>query len=244
MESLDGKIDSDPGAPGQLPAAEWNQAATELENVILDAGIALSSGDLTQLSKAIANYVSNGFFYTDSGSANAYVLTELGTNAAVTGLRDGMIVEFETSNPNTGASTVVVAGQPSRSILLRGGGALGVGDISGRVKLRYDLANTRFELQDPKLYLGTAATDYLELGTGIIIQWGVSSSLADNASQTLTFATTFPNGAFTFSATPVVGSGTGTSQSASAIIVSTSQIAVSNTGDGPSFQIQYIAIGW
>lgn len=113
MQDLNDKI-----AGGQLTAIEWNEVPSELQNVIEALGITLSSGDLDQLGKAIAGYTANGTFYTDSGVADAYVLSVIGSKQAPTEYTDGFEAEFVVDNTNSGASTVNVAG-------------LGVVDIAG-----------------------------------------------------------------------------------------------------------------
>ena len=141
MQSLNGKITG-----GTLTAAEWNELPTEIQNVITGLGITLSGGDLNQLGKAIAGYSANGTFYTDSGTANAYVLTTIGSKQSPTAFVDGMVVEFVAGNDNSGASTVNPAGLGVKSIKSKGGNALGAGEITGRVRCVYDSVNGWFEL--------------------------------------------------------------------------------------------------
>lgn len=142
MQDLTGKITG-----STLTAAEWNQLPQEVQNVIVALGITLGSGDLNQLGKAIAGYVANGTFYTDSGAADAYVLSVIGNKQAATAYTDGFEINFVTTNPNTGASTVNVAGLGVKSIKLEGGGDPSAGQIDGRVKCVFDSGNDWFELQ-------------------------------------------------------------------------------------------------
>ena len=101
MEDLNDKITGN-----NLSAAEWNQVPSEIQNVIEGLGIVLSGADLNQLGKGIAGYVANGTFYTDSGAANAYVLTKIGLKQVPTARADGHQIRFYAANPSTGASTV------------------------------------------------------------------------------------------------------------------------------------------
>ncbi len=87
MEDLNDKITG-----GTLLATEWNQVPSEIQNVIEGLSISLSAGDLDQLGKGIAGYVANGTFYTDSGIADAYVLTQIGLKQGPTAYTDGMTV--------------------------------------------------------------------------------------------------------------------------------------------------------
>jgi hypothetical protein len=93
----------------QLSATEWNQPTTETENAIKSAGITLSVGDLEQLAKALSVYANGGNYYTDSGTANSYVLGVVGLKKAPPAYFTGMQVRFRPGNNNTIASTVNVA---------------------------------------------------------------------------------------------------------------------------------------
>ncbi len=139
MQDLNDKI-----AGGQLRAIEWNEVPSELQNVIEALGQTLTSSDLNQLGKAIAGYVANGTFYTDSGVADAYVLSAIGSKQAPTAYTDGLEVEFIVDNDNTTSSTVNVAG-------------LGVVDIAGTtvastlvatelVRLRFNIGTGDFDI--------------------------------------------------------------------------------------------------
>jgi len=103
MEDLNDKI-----TLGNLAAAEWNQVPSEIQNVIEGTGQGLTNADLNQLGKGITNYVGNGSFYEDSGSANSYQLGAIGSNQLITTYTDGLTVEFLPANTNTSASTVQV----------------------------------------------------------------------------------------------------------------------------------------
>jgi len=105
MEDLNDKI-----LGGNLPAPEWNQVPSELQNVIEALGQTLTNLDLDQLGKAIAGYVANSTFYTDSGSANTYVLSVVGTKQRAPSYTNGFHARFVPAATNTAASTVNVAG--------------------------------------------------------------------------------------------------------------------------------------
>jgi len=141
MQSLTGKNTGD-----SLTAVEWNQLPAEVQNVITGLGIALSPSDLNQLGKAIAGYAANGQFYTDSGVANAYVLTVVGAKQKAPAYSNGFTVYFRATNNNTAASTVNVAGLGVKAIVDRFGNPLPVGaiSISDITELFFDSANDRF----------------------------------------------------------------------------------------------------
>ena len=94
---------------GNFTASEMNDIITELENIITGSGQSLSAGDLNQIQKAASIYASGGDYYTDSGAADAYVLSTVGSKLAPPAYFVGMIVRFRTSNANTGASTINVS---------------------------------------------------------------------------------------------------------------------------------------
>jgi sugar lactone lactonase YvrE len=147
MQLLNDKIDGSGSPENVLTAAEWNQLPTEIQNIITTLGLSLSNGDLNQLGKALAGYVANGAFYTDSGTANAYVLTPLNGKQAPPAYTDGTRVEFVTTNPNIGASTANAAGIGLKNIKLQDGSDPAAGDINGRTILKFDDANDWFELE-------------------------------------------------------------------------------------------------
>ena len=92
------------------PAVEMNSVFYELQNTIQDAGITLSGSDLEQIGKTIAIYAGSGDFYADTGSANTYVLSPIGSKKSPPTYTDGMRVRFNAANANTGASTINVGG--------------------------------------------------------------------------------------------------------------------------------------
>ena len=141
MQDLNDKITGN-----SLAAAEWNEPASEIQNAIESAGVTLSGADFFQLTKSISHYVANGSFYTDSGIANAYVLTVVGTNKAPPAYVDGMQVHFVTANASTGSSTVNVNSLGVKNIRLPSGATLIADDISARVSMVFDSGNDWFEV--------------------------------------------------------------------------------------------------
>lgn len=143
MQDLNDKITG-----STLTAAEWDQVPSEIQNVIEGLGQTLSAGDLNQLGKSIAGYVANGTFYTDSGTADAYVLSVIGSKQSPTAYTDGLEVEFVVGNTNTGASTVNVASLGVKSIILESGVATPAGALVVGInyKLRFDTTDDAFHL--------------------------------------------------------------------------------------------------
>ena len=91
-----------------VDASEWNQLA-DLDNAVTSSGQTPSTGNLNQLGIAMAINAAGADFYSDSGAADAYVLTAIGTLRSPHAYFDGMRVRFRPDNANTGASTVNVA---------------------------------------------------------------------------------------------------------------------------------------
>ncbi len=145
MENIEQKFDG----VSVLPAAQFNSYINELKNIITSANQTLTGADVAQIARGIANYVANGNFFTDSGVANAYLLTVVGAKYAPTLYTNGFTVLFKVGNTNSGASTVNVAGLGIKNIKKNNGandpaaGDLVAGNI---VELVYDLSGDYFEL--------------------------------------------------------------------------------------------------
>jgi len=137
------------GDPAQgIPATEvsdvWlNAIQEELANVVEKSGLALNKADSNQLAKGLAILVANGDFYTDSGAADAYVLTPANAGFAPTAYGTGLQIRFIPANTNTGASTVDVNTLGVKSIKTQSGADPAAGDLAAgeAYTLYYDGAN-------------------------------------------------------------------------------------------------------
>jgi len=138
-----------------LTSAEFNQIPLEMENSISDTGQTLTNSDLNQMSKAMSTYAAGGDFYTDSGIADAYVLSLIGSKQSPTAYFVGMRVRFLPSATNTSASTIDVNSLGSKDIKKSDGSsdpAAGEITLDREVTLTYD--GTVFRL--PSQSAGTA----------------------------------------------------------------------------------------
>ena len=134
-------------SPPSADDSDLNGFKLENNNLITSSGQSLNVGDRQQTSKGVANYVANSTFYTDSGAADTYVLTAIGSKQSITAYTDGSTFEFVAGNPNTGgASTVNVSALGVKNIKLSDGTDPAVGQIDGRTLLKFDSGNDRAEL--------------------------------------------------------------------------------------------------
>lgn len=116
-----------------LSATEFNQIPTELEAVQTSSGQTSSDAILDQVSIGVARYSACNF-YTDSGAADAYVLSPKGSfKSPVSGTvpyYEGMYIRFRAGNANTGASTVNVNSAGIKDLKQADGiTALSLGDV-------------------------------------------------------------------------------------------------------------------
>lgn len=135
-----------------LTSSNANDIIQEEQNAITDSGQTLipiaNPADNTQLSEAISRNAAVATFYADSGAADAYVLSALGSFKAPSVYLDGQIIRWIAGNANTGPSTVIAAGVGVKDLTAEGGAALSGGEIDtvSENVARYSLSNDRFEL--------------------------------------------------------------------------------------------------
>jgi hypothetical protein len=156
-----------------LDASEWNQLE-EIDNAIDSSGLTLTTAQKDQLKISMARYASGANFYTDGGSANAYVLTSIShgggksfapAGAGAVNYFNGMNVRFRPANNNSGASTVNVSSFGLKDIRKSDGTtALTGGELTtaNDVILRYDSTNSCFIIQEyAKATTTTQGVSYL-----------------------------------------------------------------------------------
>ena len=133
MEDLNDKVNNGgASAAGKLANTEWNQSASEIQNVITAAGLTLSNADLTQLLVAVSKISAGmGQWCTDSGSATAYVLAPAFTVGMP--LFTGLTLNFRPANNNSGAApTVNYNSTGIKTIKNESGGDIVAGDMHKR----------------------------------------------------------------------------------------------------------------
>lgn len=137
------------------------------------------------------------------GTADAITATYA---PAVVAVYDGLLLAFRASAANTSTTpTFAPNGLTARTITKLGGGALVVGDIpaaNAEVLVRYNLANTRWELLNPgtpSAAQSAASNGYLRLAGGFLFQWGSGSTTLGSGS--ITYPIPFPNNVYSVMAT-------------------------------------------
>jgi hypothetical protein len=141
MAKFDSKVTGN-----QVDPDEYNNIVLGVKNVITSSDQTIDTSN-TQITKGIADYAAVGTFYTDSGAANAYVLSSIGSRLAPDAYAEGMEIRFRAGNLNTGASTVNVAGLGLKNIKKADGSTdIESGDISTDYDTRARYDGTVFRL--------------------------------------------------------------------------------------------------
>lgn len=137
-----GKVDGATGATGQLSASEWNQVAG-LNNLITNSNQTPSTGDLTQLTKAVQNIATAFSSLIENGSsvADTYVF-DIQTGFTAPTLQNGMRFKGLTQFPNTGACTINIAGTGAKAIKKSNGTTdIDANDITTFFEVEYNSGN-------------------------------------------------------------------------------------------------------
>lgn len=172
-------------ANGEIPASaifnkmvrQSSAIAAMIAQAIVDiVGVSMldDGNSATQLSnfKQMLQRLTQLNYYTDTGAANAYVITPAPAIAAYAG---GQTFSFVPSHANTTASTINVSGLGVKSIVHPDGSALESGDIplSGLVQIIYQATLGKFILMtvsQPAPYGGTSI--FRVPGTKFVLMWG------------------------------------------------------------------------
>lgn len=125
----------DSGAATAWGANESNSVTAELLTPVTTTGQTPTSGlgadtSTNQLARSMSIYSQAAQIYTDSGSANSYVLTAVGSYTQPESYFDGMTVIFKPDNANTGNSSVNVSTIGSKKILTNASAEVASGVIT------------------------------------------------------------------------------------------------------------------
>ena len=130
----------------QCDAQFLNSVENEINNTIISTGITPNVANLNQLGQAISEYSAGSDFYTDTGSADAYVLAAVGSKETPHAYFVGMSFRCIIGNTNlTTTPTINVAGLGVKNIKSNTGGTVGIGDLTAntQVTFYYDGTNVR-----------------------------------------------------------------------------------------------------
>ncbi len=159
-----------------VSATEYNNVVRAFKNAIENSGQNINA-DNDQNSKAMANYAHVSTFYTDSGIADAYILSPISNFKGLTALAEGAGIRFRASNPNNGAATANVNGLTPVAIKKEDGITdLDAGDIltDQDTYLRYDgsvwILISR--VTDGDFLNSKSASGYTYQPNGLLLQWG------------------------------------------------------------------------
>jgi len=133
-------------------ADDTGSAVWTIDNITL-------SGSLADIGATIAQYASNGDFFTDSGTSDTVVLTTISPKTASASYVDGERIVFYPNANSTGASTVNRDGLGVKNIKDEAGNTLSSGALStsSLFAARYFLASTEFR-QEPTVDAATTKT--------------------------------------------------------------------------------------
>jgi hypothetical protein len=139
----------------QMGIPEWNALQEFPENAIANKNGSLYVSKQIHIGQDPAldstntywkNPINVSVFFSDTGSASAYVLSVADNRSPPNSYENGYEISFVALNNNTGACTVNVSGLGVKSIKTKEGSDPALLQISGRTNLAYDLGNDWFEL--------------------------------------------------------------------------------------------------
>lgn len=216
---------------GELPTALdenfFDSVQEEICNVIEGAGIALAKGTRNQLLSALKLLprLSNQAFYTDTGAANAIVIS---STPAITALVDGQAFDIACAAANTGAVTLKVNSLPAYPVIGPVGALQGgeIGAAKGVIRVIWSAAKTSFLLtaqntsgaqqvapaaqSNQAINLGqftllSGDSGYIKFPNGVILQWGsatIAGGGGTNGTLNVSYPVAFPNNFFQAVAVP------------------------------------------
>ncbi|HEV8015203.1 MAG TPA: hypothetical protein VGP48_06700 [Stellaceae bacterium] len=171
------------GAPAGTPAAPaLTPGKKQIAQIAVPNGTsAIANANITDLRAVWQSTVPGIKWAIAGGSADAITASYTPANAA---LADGLVLGFRASAANaTTTPSFSPDGLTAATITKKGGQALLAGDIPGALGeclLRYNAANTRWELLNPAVALPTIANDHLLANTS-----GATAAPVDTALSAL-----------------------------------------------------------
>lgn len=118
---VEGLVFEDDNAP-QCDAQFLNSVRAEINNLISNTGLTPSTSNLNQLGVASSIMAAGSDYYSDTGTANNYVLSPVGGKSAPSAYFTGMRVRFIVAHTNTsGTVNIIVNGIASTTVKALGG---------------------------------------------------------------------------------------------------------------------------
>lgn len=261
------------GTPATILPAQWlNVVQAELIKLVEMAGITpdQTGVDVNQIAKALAVHVSGLDFYNDTGAADAYVLSVIGSGEAANteppAYFEGQRARFKPDNANTGACTARIGAQDIKDIKVGTGAGSNpaAGDLAAGVdaELVFDAANDVWKLirsntafaSDTEAFAGASSTKAIvpsNFAQKSFVTNGyqklpggliIQWGVAEDTAGNKTFPITFPNACYSIVACH--GSNAYQDFGVDAAIISTSEyILRSGTGVNPGLFMKWIAVG-
>jgi hypothetical protein len=179
MAKFDTKVNGD-----TVDDVAYNNIVTELKNAITTTGEAIDATQI-QLSESLPSYAAVSTFYTDSGAADAYVLTPITTFKSPPSYINGMLIRFRAGNAGTGgAATVNVNGAGVKS-LKEADGSTNPSSIPTTEDSLFRYDGTVFRKVNAVVAASTTAAGIVELLTNAELAAGTDTTRAATAASIL-----------------------------------------------------------
>ncbi len=147
MELMNNKVDGGAGTFGVPTSNHFNQKASEFQEPITSTNMTLSSDQLDQFARAVANYCVVSKSFVDSGSQDSFILSPQSNFLTIPQYLDNMEVYFIASSDSSQSPVVNINFLGDVPIVTQGGVALTnqitAGDL---IFLVYNLNSQQFIL--------------------------------------------------------------------------------------------------
>ncbi len=184
-------------------------------------------------------------FYTDSDNTGTGVVFDWLTNGGNTTDGDPLMRLYDSGELLVGYTV----DQGAYKLQVNGNALInGDVDVTGTLKQGgVEVATLQSLLDGVGLGKSLAANGYATLPGGLIVQWGLTTTLTAEGAQTITLPIVWPNGGFVAHATPIRSNPTANATAAAgATLVSNNQITVvlDHYNSAIASGVYWIAIGW
>lgn len=143
----------------QCGAESLNAFTQELNNIITNMGLTISDTTWDQVFNAVVKGIMTGTFFEYSGTANAVILTSLGSKTAAATYYDGYQASFISTTVNTGATTINIDGIGVKDLKTIDGDDLSGGEVTGFMTVVYRSDEDYFMITTSSEHEPTLRTD-------------------------------------------------------------------------------------